>query len=106
MRICPYEEAEREFNAARKRGIALVALPEPDYPARLAMIDDAPPLLAVRGALAALQMPMIAMVGSRTGRGLLFLLLTLLLWFMHRANIARLAVGTEGKIGGDKAPAA
>src|SRR5262245_27478065 len=37
---------------------------------------------------------------------LLFLLLTLLLWFMHRANIARLVAGTEGKIGGDKAPAA
>ena len=33
-------------------------------------------------------------------------LLTLLLWFMHRANIARLAAGTEGKIGGDKASAA
>jgi glycerol-3-phosphate acyltransferase PlsY len=27
-------------------------------------------------------------------------LLTLLLWFMHRANIARLQAGTEGKIGG------
>jgi len=29
----------------------------------------------------------------------LFLLLTLLLWLMHRANIARLLAGTEGKIG-------
>jgi len=29
----------------------------------------------------------------------LFLLLTVLLWFMHRANIARLLNGTEGKIG-------
>jgi glycerol-3-phosphate acyltransferase PlsY len=29
----------------------------------------------------------------------LFLLLTLLLWIMHRANIARLVAGTEGKIG-------
>jgi len=28
----------------------------------------------------------------------LFLLLTVLLWFMHRANIARLLKGTEGKI--------
>jgi glycerol-3-phosphate acyltransferase PlsY len=28
----------------------------------------------------------------------LFLLLTVLLWFMHRANIARLIKGTEGKI--------
>jgi len=30
---------------------------------------------------------------------LVFLLLTLLLWFMHRPNIARLLAGTEGKIG-------
>jgi acyl phosphate:glycerol-3-phosphate acyltransferase len=30
----------------------------------------------------------------------LFLLLTALLWIMHRANIARLVAGTESKIGG------
>jgi acyl phosphate:glycerol-3-phosphate acyltransferase len=30
---------------------------------------------------------------------LLFLLLTVLLWIMHRANIARLSSGTESKIG-------
>ena len=29
----------------------------------------------------------------------LFLLLTVLLWIMHRANIARLVGGTESKIG-------
>jgi len=29
----------------------------------------------------------------------LFLLLSLLLWFMHRANIGRLLTGSEGKIG-------
>jgi glycerol-3-phosphate acyltransferase PlsY len=29
---------------------------------------------------------------------LLFLLLTTLLWIMHRANIARLLDGSEGKI--------
>jgi glycerol-3-phosphate acyltransferase PlsY len=29
----------------------------------------------------------------------LFLALTILVWIMHRANIARLAAGTEGKIG-------
>jgi acyl phosphate:glycerol-3-phosphate acyltransferase len=28
-----------------------------------------------------------------------FLVLTALLWFMHRANVARLLAGTEGKIG-------
>ena len=32
--------------------------------------------------------------------GAVFLLLSVLLWIMHRANIARLLNGTEGKIGG------
>ncbi len=30
---------------------------------------------------------------------LLMLLLSAMLWIMHRANIARLLAGTEGKIG-------
>jgi acyl phosphate:glycerol-3-phosphate acyltransferase len=33
-----------------------------------------------------------------------FLLLSVLLWIMHRANIARLIGGTEGKIGASKVP--
>ena len=46
-------------------GVSLVALGEPDYPLRLQMIDDAPPLLAVRGKLSALALPMVAIVGAR-----------------------------------------
>ena len=42
-----------------------MALGEPDYPRRLQMIDDAPPLLAVRGRTAALDRPMVAIVGAR-----------------------------------------
>jgi acyl phosphate:glycerol-3-phosphate acyltransferase len=34
-----------------------------------------------------------------------FLILTALLWFMHRANIARLIAGSEGKIGKTASPA-
>ena len=34
-----------------------------------------------------------------TNEAALFALLTLLIWIMHRANIARLLQGTEGKIG-------
>jgi DNA processing protein len=64
-RICTRAEAEREFEAAGSLGISLVALGEGDYPARLAMIDDAPPVLAVRGNLAVLARPMIAVVGAR-----------------------------------------
>ena len=64
-RICSQEEAERELKAARAHGIAFVALGEPDYPARLTMIDDAPPLLAVQGKREALALPLVAIVGSR-----------------------------------------
>lgn len=64
-RICSREDAEIELKAARARGIELVALGEPDFPPRLQMIDDCPPLLAVRGKLAILTRPLIAIVGSR-----------------------------------------
>jgi len=60
-RIWSREEAKREINGARLLGVTYVALGEPDYPPRLAMIDDAPPLVAVRGKLA----PTVAMVGGR-----------------------------------------
>ena len=62
-------DAEREFTAAAKLGAVFVALGEPDYPPRLQMIDDSPPLLAVRGARKALAMPMVAIVGSRNASG-------------------------------------
>jgi DNA processing protein len=65
VRICPREDAERELAAAARMGVAFLALGEDEYPAQLATIDDAPPLLAVRGRAAALKQPMIAMVGSR-----------------------------------------
>ena len=64
-RICTEEEAAAELKAARARGIDVLALGEPDYPLRLAMIDDAPPLLAVRGQIAILNRPLVAIVGSR-----------------------------------------
>src|SRR5258706_12615121 len=68
-RICPHEDAERELAAATRMGVAFLALGEDEYPARLATIDDAPPLLAVRGQAAVLKEPMIAMVGSRNASG-------------------------------------
>ena len=65
MRICTRDEAEREIEASRRLGVALTAIGEPDYPPRLRMIDDPPPLLGLRGTTAALQAPMVAVVGSR-----------------------------------------
>ncbi|MGE3147714.1 MAG: DNA-processing protein DprA [Pseudorhodoplanes sp.] len=64
-RICSRDEAEREIEACRRRGIGLVGRDEPDYPFRLRMIDDPPPLIAVRGRLACLSAPMVAIVGAR-----------------------------------------
>ena len=64
-RILPREEVERELKTAKSLGATFVALGEPDYPARLQMIDDAPPLLAVRGNLGVLARPQVAIVGSR-----------------------------------------
>jgi DNA processing protein len=65
VRIFSREAAERELEASTKVGIALMALGEPDYPARLRMIDDAPPLIGVRGKAGVLASHMIAVVGSR-----------------------------------------
>lgn len=64
-RICSRAEACREMDLAQRMGLSLLALGEPDYPPRLRAIDDAPPLLTVRGHKALLRRPMIAMVGSR-----------------------------------------
>src|SRR5690242_7978964 len=63
--ICSREAAEREIEACRKFGVALVALGEANYPRRLQMIDDAPPLIAIRGNAGVLSMPLVAIVGSR-----------------------------------------
>ena len=64
-RVCPREDAERELDASRRQGVAWIALGEPDYPPRLRMIDDPPPLVGVRGKIGVMAQPMVALVGSR-----------------------------------------
>jgi DNA processing protein len=68
-RICSEEDARTELAASQRHGVSLVAAGEAGYPPRLAMLDDAPPLLGVRGAQDALMRPMIAIVGSRNASG-------------------------------------
>jgi DNA processing protein len=68
-RIFSEADAKAELAASQRLGVSLVATQEPFYPPRLAMIDDAPPLLGVRGAHEALMRPMIAIVGSRNASG-------------------------------------
>ncbi|WP_316202702.1 MULTISPECIES: DNA-processing protein DprA [unclassified Bradyrhizobium] len=64
-RICTVGEAEAELEACKRQGVELRAPGEDGYPPRLATCEDAPPLLAVRGARETLMRPMIAIVGSR-----------------------------------------
>jgi DNA processing protein len=65
MRIFGESEARAELEASRNFGIELLTPGEDGYPSRLAALDDAPPLLGVRGTIETLMRPMIAIVGSR-----------------------------------------
>jgi DNA processing protein len=64
-RICSRAQAEAELKAARAAGVEFFAFGEPEYPTRLQMIDDPPPVIAVRGKLDTLARPLVAIVGSR-----------------------------------------
>ncbi len=65
LRIATKAQAEKELDACRRIGARLVGLMEPAYPARLRAVDDAPPLLCVRGHPALLERPTVAVVGAR-----------------------------------------
>jgi DNA processing protein len=57
--------AERELQRIADAGARLVAWGEPDYPPALAAVDDAPPLIAVKGVTDLLTRPAVAIVGAR-----------------------------------------
>jgi len=64
-KIPPADAAERELEALHGHGARMLFLGQPDYPMLLALLDDAPPALALLGDMAALQPRAVAMVGSR-----------------------------------------
>jgi len=68
-RICSEEDARAELAACEQFGVNLIAPGENGYPPRLAELDDAPPLLGVRGVPEVLMRPTIAIVGSRNASG-------------------------------------
>jgi len=68
-RICSEADARTELAASKNLGVSLLAPGEAGYPPRLAVLDDAPPLLGVRGAFDVLMRPIIAIVGSRNASG-------------------------------------
>lgn len=63
--LCSQEEAEREFEEARRLGARLIASGEEDYPSRLIEIPGPPPILCVLGRIELLQAPSIGLVGAR-----------------------------------------
>jgi len=58
-------DAERELAAIEAFGGRLLCRDEPGYPATLAAIEDAPPVLVLRGDVRLLERPMIGIVGAR-----------------------------------------
>jgi DNA processing protein len=63
--VAPPAVAERELTAAHKLGARHLFLDDPDYPALLAELDNAPPVLMLRGDSGLLRRPAVAMVGAR-----------------------------------------
>jgi DNA processing protein len=65
IKICPRSLAEKELQQLDKLGGHALACGHGGYPARLAALDDAPPLLFVRGHPALLERSAVALVGAR-----------------------------------------
>ena len=58
-------EAKREIDGLKRFGAQLIFVGEPEYPPLLALLDDAPPAIAILGVLADLTAPAVALVGGR-----------------------------------------
>ncbi len=65
VKVCAKAAAEREMEEMEKLGAHFIARIEPDYPPLLFHIDDAPPLLAMRGAAHLLKKKAVGVVGAR-----------------------------------------
>ncbi|ULB10420.1 DNA-processing protein DprA [Cereibacter azotoformans] len=68
--VCPVPVALKEMAAGRAQGAAMICLDDPAYPAALAEIADAPPILWLQGDAALLARPMVALVGARNASSL------------------------------------
>ena len=65
VRIASKAQADREMAAIDKAGATILPVGSPAYPAPLAAIDDAPPLLFALGHTDLLTRPAVALVGAR-----------------------------------------
>ena len=64
-RPAPADRIEREVMGVRSAGARYLFHDQPDYPALLAELDSAPPIITCRGNLALASEPCVAMVGAR-----------------------------------------
>ncbi len=67
---CPEGVALAELKAGRKANARLIRCDDPDYPAALRDISDAPPVIWVKGNIGALHRPMVAVIGARNASSL------------------------------------
>ena len=67
---CPPAVAQAELNAGRKAGARLILFGTTTYPAGLAEMSDAPPLLWAMGDTDLFARPMVALVGARNASSL------------------------------------
>jgi DNA processing protein len=65
LRAMPNAARDDEIAAIHKTGARLIAACEPEYPELLRQIDDAPPVIVVRGHAHLMTRPCIGMVGAR-----------------------------------------
>lgn len=68
--VCPEGVAAAELAAGRRAGARLLRFDAPDYPPLLRQIEDAPPILWLRGNAEALARPSVAVVGARNASSL------------------------------------
>ena len=64
-RLASSSDAEREIARVEALGGRYLSIGQGLYPRALAELDDAPPLLTVKGDLKLLERPLVAMVGAR-----------------------------------------
>ncbi|HVA15352.1 MAG TPA: DNA-processing protein DprA [Stellaceae bacterium] len=65
LSLCPRAVAEREMQQLHAAAGRFLAWGEPDYPAALAALDDAPPLISVKGDTKLFERNAVAVVGAR-----------------------------------------
>lgn len=68
--VCPEAVVQAELRAAARVGARMICLGDPDYPATLAEISDAPPVIWAIGRVSLMARACVALVGTRNASSL------------------------------------